>query len=164
MFRIYNYLFLVHFDHRPQSRSFTWVSESSSGVEIIDEESMETHSSDSEPLIIRYDSPSSSSSPSLYSRQVIIKSTDKSPRRRRRFRRKQRKTFSFEKESISQQQSSQFEHHHVSPEQWNRKEDRLKHLFDKYSSEDVHREWTPLTFLESRQLYQYAYDKYHKKR
>lgn len=161
-------LFLVHLDYRSQSRSLTRVSESSSGVEIIDEQSRETHSSDSEPIIIGYSPPALSS---LSSRQVIIKSTDQTvtigstprPRRRRRFRRKRRNRFSYKKKSISQQQSSQFEHHYVSSEPWKDKEDRMKYLFDKYSSEDVDREWKPLTFLESRELYQYAYDKYHKK-
>jgi len=163
----------VHQAYRP--RSLTRVSESSSGIEIIDEETTETYSSDSEFSIIRYHSPSSSSS--LSSRRVVINSTDqivtisnkrqRRRRRRRRNRQNQWKKSSTEKKSFdrnySSQHSSKYKHQHSSSGQRDYKEDRLKHLFDKYSSEGSQKEWKPLTFLESQELYQYAADKYYKK-
>jgi hypothetical protein len=132
-------------------------------VDFIDEESTGTHSSDSEPLIIRYDSASSSPT---YSRQVIIRSTDQTVTISNKARRNRRRRFrkrSSKKESICENQSSWNKHRHSSSEQSGRKGDRLKRLFEEYSSEDIHREWKPLTFLESRELYQYAFDKYHEK-
>jgi hypothetical protein len=155
----------IDFNESFRPQSLTRISESSSGIDIIDEESMETHSSDSEPLIIRYHS-SSSSSPEC-SRRVIINSTDQTVtisnrsgrRRRRRNREKRWKNNSNEAKSISKNQSL---HHRSSSEQLKHK-DRLKRLFNEYSSEDIHREWKPLTFLESRELYEYAFDKHHKK-
>jgi hypothetical protein len=155
-------------------RSLTRVSESSSGIDSVDRESTETHSSNSEPLVIRYHSPSSSSSASSScSRRVVINSTDQTvtisnkPRRRRRNSSKKGKKFPFEKNSIYKNQSleysSKYKQHNSSSERWEHKEDRLKRLFDKYSSENIHREWKPLTFLESRELYQYASDKHNKK-
>jgi len=155
----------IDFNQSFRPQSLTRVSESSSGIDIIDEESMETHSSDSEPLIIRYHNSSSSSE---CSRRVIINSTDQTVtianrlgrRRRRRNREKRWKNNSNEAKSISKNQSL---HHRSSSEQLKHKEDRLKRLFNEYSNEDIHREWKPLTFLESRELYEYAFDKHHKK-
>jgi hypothetical protein len=157
----------IHFNQSFRPQYLTRVGESSSEIDIIDEESIETHSSDSEPLIIRYDN-SSSSSPC--SRRVIIKSTNQTvtiskqrqERRKHRNRKKQWNKFSYENKSL--QYSSKSKHHYSSSsEQWKYKDDRLKRLFDEYSSEDIDREWKPLTFIESRELYQYAFDKYHKK-
>jgi len=176
---IYPHQQIVNINRIDVNQSLTRISESSSGIDIIDEESMETHSSDSEPLIIRYHSPSSSSSSSSSSsqcsRRVIINSTDQTVtiskksrrRRRRRNRQKRWKNFSNEAKSISKNQSLQHssthKHHHSSSEQLKHKDDRLKRLFNEYSSEDIRREWKPLTSLESRELYEYAFDKHHKK-
>jgi len=146
------------------------INESSSGIDMHEDESLETRSSNSEPRIIRCYSPSLSSSlPSA--RQVIIRRrnrTVKRPRRQQReTRRKQRKTFFSEKELIIKNQSSlhlsKQKHHHSSSEQWEHEQDKLKCLYDEYSSEDVHKNWKPLALTDSRELYQYALDKYHKK-
>jgi len=160
----------IHFNQSFRPQALTRVSESSSEIDIIDEESIETHSSDSEPLIIRYDNYSSSPSSSPCSRRVIIKSTNqtvtisKQPRGRRKHRNRKKPWNKFSYENKSLQYSSKSKHHYSSSsEQWKYKDDRLKRLFDEYSSEDIHREWKPLTFIESRELYQYAFDKYHKK-
>jgi len=139
-----------------------------------EDESLETRSSNSEPRIIRCYSPSLSSSLPC-ARQVIIrrknktvKRLNKPPRRlQRETRRKQRKTFFYEKELITKNQSSlhlsKQKHHHSSSEQWEHEQDKLKCLYDEYSSEDIHRNWKPLALTDSRELYQYALDKYHRK-
>jgi hypothetical protein len=143
-----------------QPLSLSRGSDSSSGIDIIDEESMEIESSESEPLVIRYHS-SPSSPPS---RQVIFKSTDQTktfsnkPRRRREseMRRERRKRFfhkSQDSSHLSNRKHQQCEH----------KDDRLKRLYDAYSSEHVHQDWKPLTLSDSQELYQYAFDRYHRK-
>jgi hypothetical protein len=139
-----------------------------------EDESLETHSSNSETRIIRCYSPSLSSSRPC-ARQVIIrrrnrtvKRPNKPPRRRQReTRKKQRKTFFYEKELITKNQSSlhlsKQKHHHSSSEQSEHEQDKLKCLYDEYSSEDIHRNRKPLALTDSRELYQYALDKYHRK-
>lgn len=150
----------VHQSYRP--RSLTRVSESSSGIEIIDEE---TNSSDCEPLVIRYHTPPSSSSSSCSSRRVVINSIDQrvtiTNKRRSRERRQWKKSSTEKKRSV--RHSSKYTSQYSSSERRDYKGDRLKRLFERYSNEDIHREWKPLTLLESRELYQYADDKHYKK-
>ncbi len=118
---------------------------------------------DSESVVIRYEACLSSST---YFRRVIIKSTDPTVtisndlQRQHQFEETEQKIVSDAKETLSNQPSSRDKSSRSSLERWKHREDRLKRLFDQYSSEGIHREWKPLTFLESRELYQYAFDRY----
>jgi hypothetical protein len=57
--------------------------------------------------------------------------------------------------------SSHFSNHKHHQQEY--KDDRLKRLYDEYSSEQVHQQWKPLALIDSRELYQYALDKYNGK-
>ena len=75
-------------------------------------------------------------------------------------RNKQRAAFIHEKELIYQQQSSllfsQEKPHQLFATKSENNEERLKQLFNEYSSETVFREWKPLSAEESSKLFQYA--------
>ena len=161
--------------HSNESCSSISITESSSsGIESIDDDSLETQSLNSESLIIQsYDSSSSSSSGR---RQVIIKPKEEtkiSPtkRQQRRYRKrleKHRETPFFREKQLllknkSRLHSSNHAHRRSSYEPSESRAETLKRLYDEYSREDVHTDWKPLTFAESRQLCQYALDAYHAK-
>ncbi|CAF3611932.1 unnamed protein product, partial [Adineta steineri] len=88
-------------------------------------------------------------------------------RRRRRFPRSERNKFFRENEFIPQKQSSSHfprnRDHHSSSDQQKNEDHKLKYLYEDYSSENVHKTWKPLPLSESRKLFEYALDKYHRK-
>ncbi|CAF0954638.1 unnamed protein product [Adineta steineri] len=166
--------------HKKRLRSSICSSESSSGADLIDEDSMEIPAMKSEALTIRsYNTLKPSSS--TYPRKVIIKSVDikltsiykpksrprQRRRRQRRFPRSERNNFFRENEFIPQKQSSSHfprnRDHHSSSDQQKNEDHKLKYLYEDYSSENVHKTWKPLPLSESRKLFEYALDKYHGK-
>jgi len=163
---------------RPQS-SARHSESSSSGVEIIDDESTEEHSPNYQYSNYRPESPTSSESRSRspFSRRVIIRSNDQvvthSKRQRRRHPRRhprprqQQKQFMYEKNLMYKKRSSVLSSKHKRPsrstDRWEHKEEKLQRLFDEYSNENIHNEWNPLTQRDYQELYQYAMDKYKEK-
>ncbi|CAF3601089.1 unnamed protein product, partial [Rotaria sp. Silwood2] len=147
-------------------------------VNIIDKEIKEEFSNDSGIVIDQHQSSSSkirSFSPS--SNQVTINFNDqnltnththKQRNRKRHIRKHQRKQLIYEKELINKSQSSllfsqQQKPHNLLSEQNEHKQQNLQHLFDEYSNETILKEWKPLTFEQSNEIYKYAFDKYYQK-
>ncbi|UJR21747.1 hypothetical protein I4U23_024822 [Adineta vaga] len=152
---------------------------SSSGIDSIDEDSLDAHSSNSKSLTIRSHNSSMLSSTSPSFRKVILKPRDdkvailnkqRRPRHRRRnqYRRQRHeqpiKEILHEKQLMYKNQSllyiSQRDPPRSIAKECESQEEQLKRLYDEYTNENIIRaEWQPLSFSDSRQLYQFVLDK-----
>lgn len=139
--------------HKPHSSIIT-IDSSSSGIESIDDDSsFDTRSSRSNSSL----SSSTSSYRPAFSHHY-------QSRHRKRLQKHRYTPFFHEKQLLLKNKSlllsSKWTQRRPLSSSSEGPQDHLQRLYDEYSREDVRPDWTPLTTSVSRQLCQYAFDKY----